>query len=95
LIGVWQIDYNIGYERGLGMTPKQIQFFNNHTCDITYSVGRETEWWTDTYTYTYTGSYIRFNNGYGSSFSFKVRGYLFPELYLEDSFGYYTWRLVR
>ena len=94
LIGTWQMDYNIGYYNGLGAELKSIQFFNNHKCDITYEVPYDPTWWTDTYTYTYTSGYIKFSKE-RSSFSFKVRGYLFPELYLQDSFGNYTWRRVR
>ena len=90
LLGTWQMDYNrIGvYEL------KSIEFFDGHKCDVTYQKGNDPDWFTDTFTYTYTSGYIKLNNN-NMSFSFKVRAFIFPELYLQDSRGTYTWRKVR
>lgn len=91
LLGTWQMDYNT---RVSGIEFKQIKFFDNRKCDITYSEGYDPTWYTDTYTYTYSSGFIRFDKG-RSSFTFKVKGFIYPELYLQDSFGTYTWRKVR
>ena len=94
LYGVWQVSYHQGYEEGIGITPKQIEFFDDHTCDITYSVGNEVDWWTDTYIYAYSSGYIKFSKQ-GRTFSFKVRNFLFPTLTLQDSHGTYEWYKVK
>lgn len=91
LLGTWQMDYPsyVG-----DMELKEIKFIDEWKCDITFSVGRNPDWYTHTYSYSYSSGYIRFTRS-GSTFSFKVERYLFPELYLRDSFGTYTWRKVR
>lgn len=94
LIGTWQIEYNANYKRGLGIEPKQIKFFDERKCDITYSEGNDPTWYTETYNYTYASGFIRFDKG-RNSFAFKYRDFIFPELYVQDSFGNYKWRKVR
>lgn len=91
LLGTWQCDYNnyVG-----NMLLKEIEFFDGNKCDIVYSIGREVDWYTDTFTYSYVSGYIKFARN-GTAFSFKVKGYLFPELYVQDSFGTYSWRKVK
>lgn len=91
LLGTWQCDYNTVIDR---KTIKEIKFFSNRLCDITYSEGRDPDWFTDTYTYSYVGGYIKFTKN-GSTYAFKIDRFIFPELYLRDSFGEYTWRKVR
>ena len=91
LLGTWQCDYNTVVAN---MNIKEIKFFGSHKCDITYSEGRETSWYTDTYVYSYVGGYIKFYNNV-NGFTFKVDGFLFPELYVRDSFNKYTWRKVK
>ena len=91
LLGTWQCDY---YTVVGNMTIKEIKFLDNHTCDITYANGRYTDWYTDTYLYSYSSGYLRFSRD-GINFMFQVSGYLFPELYVRDSFGNYTWKKVR
>jgi hypothetical protein len=90
LIGVWQMAYDEGYFNGMGIIPKQIEFFDGHTCDITYCKGKDPDWFTDTYTYTYTSGYIKFNKG-RTTYMFKYREFLFPTLTVQDSFGTYEW----
>ena len=94
LLGTWQMDYNPNYLRGMGIELKEIKFFDGHKCDVTYSEGEYSTWYTDTYEYSYSSGFIRFARG-RSSFTLKVKGFIFPELYLQDSFGNYTWRKVR
>ena len=91
LLGTWQCDY---YNYVGNMLLKEIKFLNNRKCDITYSVGNSTDWYTETYNYSYVGKTIRFSKG-NSIFEFHIDGYIFPELYLRDSFNRYTWRKVR
>ena len=91
LLGTWQCDYNtvIGHK-----TIKEIKFSNNSLCYITYSKGRDPGWFTGTYTYSYVGGYIKLTMD-GSTYALKIDRFIFPELYLRDSFGEYTWRKVR
>ena len=89
LIGIWQMHTVVGT-----VELKEIEFFDGHKCDITYSEGRDPDWFTDTYTYTFTSGYIKFNKG-RSSFSFKVKDFIFPSLWVKDSFGTYEWRKTR
>ena len=62
---------------------------SNGKADITMAKQRDTEWYTVTYDYAYYGNTLRFSKT-GSNFTFKVEGYLFPELYLMDSLSRYT-----
>jgi hypothetical protein len=57
--------------------------------DITMAKQHDTEWYTETYSYAYYGNTLRFFRS-GSNISLTIEGYLFPELYLRDSFGHYT-----
>ena len=86
LLGTWQCYYPmiIG-----GMEFKQIKFMSGGKADITMAKQRDTEWYTETYDYTYYGGTLRFSKN-GSNISLHIDGYLFPELYLSDSFGRYT-----
>lgn len=93
LLGEWQATY--GCQVG-NLELKDIKFFDGWRCDITMTQVRNTDWYTETWTYTYYGNTIKFARNDGrTAFSFKVSGYIYPELYLEDSFGTYTWRKIR
>ena len=86
LIGTWQCDYQMviaGYEF------KQIVFLSNGKADITMAKEHDTAWFTETYSYAYYGSTLRFSKG-RNNISLNIEGYLFPELYVRDSFGHYT-----
>ena len=86
LIGTWQCDYQMviaGYEF------KQIVFLSNGKADITMAKENDTDWLTETYDYAYYGSTLRFSKG-RNNISLNIEGYLFPELYVRDSFGRYT-----
>ena len=86
LQGTWQCYYPmiIG-----GVEFKEIKFLSNGKADITKAKQRDTEWYTETYDYAYYGSTLRFSRN-GSNLSFHIDGFLFPELYLSDSFSRYT-----
>lgn len=93
LLGEWQISYpcKVG-----NMEIKDIKFFDGWKCDIIMAESRNTDWFTETWTYTYVGKYITFSRiGKSTTFSFYVDGYIYPELYLKDSFGTYTWRKIK
>ena len=86
LLGTWQCYYPmiIG-----GMEFKQNKFMSGGKADITMAKQYDTEWFTETYNYAYYGNTLRFSRS-GSNISLTIEGYLFPELYLRDSFGRYT-----
>ena len=86
LIGTWQCYYPmiIG-----GVEYKQIVFMSNGKADITMAKQRDTDWYTETYSYAYYGSTLRFSKG-RNNISLHIDSFLFPELYLSDSFGCYT-----
>ena len=86
LLGTWQCYYPmiIG-----GVEFKQIKFMDGGKADITMAKQYDTEWYTETYSYAYYGNILRFSRS-GSNISLTIEGYLFPELYLRDSFGRYT-----
>ena len=86
LPGTWQCYYPmiIG-----GVEFKQIKFLSGGKADITMSRQYDSEWYTETYNYAYSGNTLRFSRS-GSNISLTIEGYLFPELYLRDSFGRYT-----
>ncbi len=86
LVGTWQCDYRMtiaGYEF------KQIVFLSNGKADITMAKEHDTDWFTETYNYAYYGNTLRFSRG-RNNISLNIEGFLFPELYVRDSFGRYT-----
>ena len=91
LLGTWQCTYpsSVG-----SIELKQIIFLDGRKCDVTYSEGRDVDWHTETFDYSYHSSTLRFSNYY-HSFYYKVDGYIWPELYVKDSSGRHTWRKVR
>ena len=86
LLGTWQCYYPmiIG-----GVEFKEIKFMSNGKADITMAKQYNTDWYTETYDYAYYGNTLRFSKT-GSNISLHIDGYIFPELYLKDSFGRYT-----
>ena len=86
LLGTWQCYYPmiIG-----GVEFKQIKFVDGGKADITMAKQYDTEWFTETYNYAYYDKTLRFSRS-GSNIYLTIEGYLFPELYLRDSFGRYT-----
>ena len=86
LLGTWQCSYNMTIA---GMEFKQIKFMTNGKADITMAEEHQTDWYTITYDYAYYGNTLRFSKD-RSNISLTIKGFLFPELYLYDSFGSYT-----
>lgn len=91
LIGTWQCSYNTVVGK---MNLKTIEFIDSRRCDITYSEYQEVDWYTETFIYSYSGQYLKFSRN-GVTFSFHIKDYIFPELYVEDSFGKYTWKKIK
>ena len=85
-LGTWQCYYPMVIG---GVEFKEIKFLSNGKADITMAKQRDTEWYTETYDYAYYGSTLRLSRN-SSNISLHIDGYLFPELYLSDSFGRYT-----
>ena len=91
LLGEWQVCYGCNFGSA---EIKDIKFFNNYYCDIIMSNG--SDWYTETWRYNYYGSTIKFTRiGGNGSYSFKIDGYIYPELYIKDSFGSYTFRKIK
>ena len=86
LLGTWQCYYPMVIG---GVEFKQIMFMSDGRADITMAKQNDTEWYTETYNYAYYGNTLRFSRN-ESNISLTIEGYLFPELYLRDSFGHYT-----
>ena len=86
LLGTWQCSYNMTIA---SMEFKQIKFMTNGKADITMAEEHQTDWYTITYDYAYYGNTLRFSKD-RSNISLTIKGFLFPELYLYDSFGSYT-----
>ena len=86
LLGTWQCYYPMIIS---GVEFKQIKFMSGGKADITMAQQHDTEWYTETYSYANYGNTLRFSRS-GSNISLTIEGYLFPELYLRDSFGHYT-----
>jgi len=91
LLGIWQCSYNMTVA---GLDFKEIKFMSNGKADIILAQQYDTEWYTETFNYAYYGNTLRFSKG-RTNFSFTIKGWLFPELYLYDSFGTYTITLRR
>ena len=72
-----------------GVEYKEIVFMKNGKADITMAKQRDTDWYTETYDYAYYGKTLRFSKE-RNNISLNIDGFLFPELYLSDSFGHYT-----
>lgn len=87
LLGIWQCDYKtiIG-----SMNIKEINFLTTNICDITYTLGRQTAQYTETYNYSYVGKTLIFTSA-SRTFIFQIENYLYPELRVRDSFGTHVW----
>ena len=91
LIGTWQCCYPMLVG---SVEFKQIRFMRDGYADITMAYNRDTDWFTETYRYTYYGKTIRFEKN-GQVVSFTIYSFLSPELTVYDSLGRYIWRYVR
>ena len=86
LPGLWQCYYPmiIG-----GVEFKEMRIFSNGNADIIMEDVGGTEYYSKTFRWRYDGRYITFTKS-NTTYQFQITGYLFPELYIRDSFGTYT-----
>lgn len=112
LIGEWQMSgyHDQEYMNGCGIIPKGILFSNQtvtdngrtkfYRCTMTYSVGRDPQWYQKDFGYNYVRRELTFYyiDDYGKwekFISFTYKNFLFPTLTIQDSFGTYEWNKVR
>lgn len=107
LVGEWQmVGYHDNeYMNGCGIIPKGIIFAKQEDgefgrCTMTYSVDKNPQWYQMDLEYNYVRRELTFYriNSVGKLekfISFTYRGFLFPTLTIEDSFGRYEWNKVR
>ena len=57
--------------------------------DIIFEKLGGSDYYAETFKWRYDGNYISFSGK--TNYQFQITGYLYPELYLRDSRGKYTW----
>ena len=90
IIGTWgTIGCNpVGYEF------KQIHFYSDGECDVVLSFPGSNDWCTETWRYYFARNTFTLERPYEyyhdneTVFRFKIKKYIYPELYVEDSFSY-------
>ena len=97
LLGTWECYYPmiitglgeiIGTQPNIRYEMKQMKFGVNY-CDILISEIGSVERKMYTFNYLYDGSTLRFSRN-NRTIIFKIDGYIYPELFISDSFGKYT-----
>jgi hypothetical protein len=69
---------------------KEVKIFSNGKADIIMEDVGGSAYYAETFKWRYDGNYLSFTKG-NTTYQFQIIGYLFPELYLRDSRGKYTW----
>ena len=87
LPGLWQCYYPM-YVGNVEF--KEIRIFSNGKADIIMEDVGGSAYYAETYKWRFDGWYISFTRG-NTTFQFQVTGCIFPELFLRDSRGKYTW----
>ena len=87
LPGLWQCYYpmivgNVEF--------KEVRMFSNGKADIIMENKGGSAYYAETFKWRYDGNYLSFTQG-NTTYQFQVTGYLWPEIYLRDSRGKYTW----
>ena len=87
LPGLWQCYYpmivgNVEF--------KEVRMFSNGKADIIMEDVGGSAYYAETYKWRYDGRYISFTQG-NTTYQFQITGCIFPELFLRDSRGKYTW----
>ena len=91
LPGLWQCYYpmivgNVEF--------KEVRMFSNDKADIIMEARGGSAYFAETFKWRYDGRYLSFTQG-NTTYQFQITGYLWPELYLRDSRGKYTWACRR
>jgi hypothetical protein len=66
-----------------------ISFINARKCDITFKAVGSVDSRVYTFEYLYDGNTLRFSRN-NRTIIFTISGFIYPELYVSDSFGKYT-----
>ena len=73
---------------------KEVRMFSNGKADIIMEARGGSAYFAETFKWRYDGRYLSFTQG-NTTYQFQITGYLWPELYLRDSRGKYTWACRR
>ena len=87
LTGLWQCYYPM-YVGDVEF--KELRIFSDGKADIIMEDVGGSAYYAETFAWRYDGRYITFTKG-NTVYQFQITGYLWPELYLRDSRGKYTW----
>ena len=86
LPGLWQCYYPMIVGN---VELKEVRIFSNGMADIIFEKLGGSDYYAETFKWRYDGNYISFSGK--TNYQFQITGYLYPELYLRDSRGKYTW----
>lgn len=96
LLGVWQCSYNTTVG---DYTLCEIEFMSDALCDIVMEDIGVPNRHTRTFYWFLNNGFLNFDSGSiytdRMSFSFKLNGYIYPVLTMEDGFGIYELRKIR
>ena len=90
LPGLWQCYYPMIVGN---VELKEVRIFSNGMADIIFEKLGGSDYYAETFKWRYDGRYLSFSGN--TNYQFQITGYLFPELYLRDSRGKYTWAYRR
>ena len=91
LPGLWQCYYPM-YVGNVEF--KEVRMFSSGKADIIMEERGGSAYYAETFKWRYDGSYLTFTKG-NTVYQFQITGYLWPELFLRDSRGEYTWACRR
>jgi hypothetical protein len=95
LLGKWQCEYPmIVYLPEFGQVEFKIMDFKDESIvDISIVKIHDTDERFYTFSYAYTGKTLKFSRK-GSTISFSFENYIWPQVFLRDSFGRYTMKKI-
>ena len=91
LPGLWQCYYPM-YVGNVEF--KEVRVFSNGKADIIMEKVGGSDYYAETFRWRYDGKFLSFTKD-NTSYQFQITGYLWPELFLRDSYGKYTWAFRR
>ena len=87
LTGLWQCYYPMYVGN---MEFKEVRIFSNGKADIIMEDVGGSAYYAETYKWRYDGNYLTFTRG-NTTYQFQITDWLWPEIFLRDSRGKYTW----
>ncbi len=87
LPGLWQCYYPM-YVGNVEF--KEVRIFSNGKADIIMEDVGGSAYYAETFKWRYDGRYLTFTRG-NTTYQFQITDCIFPELFLRDSRGKYTW----